>query len=168
MPSPITPEAVFKVVFKHLEENGIEMSSHWGLWLSSNHISDEKGMKEESLKLSKSFQRLSGLGFMFQVLTEDQSYEKRYSCTIYSGKIVLKEHFLRVGIRHLKKTMREYKCTVYSALWDMLFDSEWMPVKKDENGLYEFGDWGWESLDKLLCEKFPEISDNFVALSFDV
>lgn len=168
MPSPITPEAVLEFVFGYLQEKRIEMSSGWELWLSSNFVSDQESMEEESLILSKSFPHHPRMGFMFHVLTRVQSYENQYSCSIYSGKIVWKEMLLPLGIRRLKETMEDHECTVYSALWDMLFNSEWMPVKKDEKGLYEFGDLEWENLDKLLHEEFPGISENFVAPGFDV
>ena len=166
MPLPITTEvtteAVLKFVFGYLKKKRIKISSDWKLWLSSNFISDEKTMKEESLKLSKSFPHHPRMGFMFHVLTRDQSYENQYSCSIYSGTIVWKEMLLPLGIRRLKETMEDHECTVYTALCDMLFNSGWMFVKKNVKGLYEFEDLEWENLDKLLHKEFPGISDDFV------
>ena len=151
-PSPDT-ETFFKAVLKFFERKGIKFSKDW------NQV--QLTTTEPDLLLG------NNIGYSLTRRGE--------SCAVYSFTVLSEEESLEVGCRELTEIIEEYGCTVYSALYLMLFDSlTWTPVvKKDvEDGcesikVYEYEDWDWKHLNEFLCEKFPGISENFAAPRFD-
>lgn len=156
MTTPVVPQSpdtktFFKAVYEFFEENRIELSENW--------------------------EHLSKLPATTGVLVPMFGYNIGYASmwcddvfNVYSFTVLTKEKSLEEGCRELTEIMQKDNCTVYSALYSMLFDFlTWTPVvKKGGKGvcksidLYEYGDWDWKHLNEFLCEKFPGISENFV------
>jgi len=97
------------------------------------------------------------------------------TCSVYSFRVFSKEESLEEGCLELTGIILKDGCTVYSALYLMLFDYlTWTPVVRRDGkdgcesiNVYECEDWDWENLNEFLCEKFPGISENFAAPGFD-
>ena len=128
-PSPDT-KTLLEAVLEFLEKKGIKFSKDW------NQVQLIK--TEPDLLVS-----------MFGYNTGHSLIGRGESCTVYSFTVYSKEESIEVGCRELTETIGEYGCTVYSALYSMLFDSltRTPDVKKDGKGgcesidLYEYLDW---------------------------
>lgn len=131
--------------------------------------------EEKGVKLSKDWKRVDWTATEPQLLNPMFGYNIGYTimgrgdtCAVYWFTVLSKEESLEEGCRELTRIILKDECSVYSALYLMLFDYlTWTPVVRKDGkddcesiNVYECEDWDWKNLKEFLCEKFPGISNS--------